>query len=39
MEVSLERSKASIYKFKGVTRVGDEVACEAELMCTMRRIA
>ncbi len=39
MEVSLERSKASIYKFKGVTRVGNEVACEAELMCTMRRIA
>jgi 3-hydroxyacyl-[acyl-carrier-protein] dehydratase len=39
MEVSLERSKAGIYKFKGVTRVGDEVACEAELMCTMRRIA
>ena len=39
IEVSLERSKASIYKFKGVTRVGDEVACEAELMCTMRRIA
>ncbi len=39
MEVSLERAKAGIYKFKGVTRVGDEVACEAELMCTMRRIA
>ena len=39
MEVSLERSKAGIYKFKGVTRVGNEVACEAELMCTMRRIA
>ena len=39
MEVSLERSKASIYKFKGVTRVGNEVACEAELMCTIRRIA
>ncbi len=39
MAVSLERAKAGIYKFKGVTRVGDEVACEAELMCTMRRIA
>ena len=39
MEVSLERAKAGIYKFKGVTRVGDEVACEAELMCTMRTIA
>lgn len=39
MDVTLERSKAGIYKFKGVTRVGDDVACEAELMCTMRTIA
>lgn len=39
MDVSLERAKAGIYKFKGTTRVGDEVACEAELMCTMRSIA
>ena len=39
MEVSLERSKAGIFKFKGTTRVGDEIACEAELMCTMRTIA
>lgn len=39
MDVTLERHKAGIYKFKGVTRVGDEVACEAELMCTMRTIA
>ncbi|MBV5296377.1 MULTISPECIES: 3-hydroxyacyl-ACP dehydratase FabZ [Curvibacter] len=39
MDVSLERMKAGIFKFKGVTRVGEEVACEAELMCTMRTIA
>lgn len=39
MDVSLERMKAGIFKFKGITRVGDEVACEAELMCTMRTIA
>lgn len=39
MDVTLERSKAGIYKFKGVTRVGDDMACEAELMCTMRTIA
>jgi len=39
MDVSLERMKAGIFKFKGVARVGDEVACEAELMCTMRAIA
>jgi len=39
MDVSLERSKAGIYKFKGITRVDGEVACEAELMCTMRTVA
>lgn len=38
MEVSIERAKAGIFKFKGITRVDGEVACEAELMCTMRRI-
>lgn len=38
MDVTLERAKAGIYKFKGVTRVGEEVACEAELMCTMRTL-
>jgi 3-hydroxyacyl-[acyl-carrier-protein] dehydratase len=39
MDVTLERMKAGIFKFKGVARVGDDVACEAELMCTMRTIA
>ncbi|TXH04292.1 MAG: 3-hydroxyacyl-ACP dehydratase FabZ [Rhodocyclaceae bacterium] len=39
MDVSLERMKAGIFKFKGVARVGDEVASEAELMCTMRTVA
>ena len=39
MDVTLERSRAGIFKFKGITRVGDEVACEAELMCTVRMIA
>jgi 3-hydroxyacyl-[acyl-carrier-protein] dehydratase len=39
MEVSLDRMKAGIFKFKGVTRVAGELACEAELMCTMRTIA
>lgn len=38
MEVSLDRMKAGIFKFKGTTRVGEAVACEAELMCTMRTI-
>jgi 3-hydroxyacyl-[acyl-carrier-protein] dehydratase len=39
MDVTLERMKAGIFKFKGTTRVGPEIACEAELMCTMRTIA
>lgn len=39
MDVTLERAKAGIFKFKGVTYVGEQVACEAELMCTMRTIA
>jgi 3-hydroxyacyl-[acyl-carrier-protein] dehydratase len=39
MDVTLDRMKAGIFKFKGITRVGDQVACEAELMCTMRTIA
>ena len=39
MDVTLDRMKAGIFKFKGVARVGDNVVCEAELMCTMRTIA
>jgi 3-hydroxyacyl-[acyl-carrier-protein] dehydratase len=39
MEVTLERLKAGVFKFKGVTRVDDNMVCEAELMCTMRTIA
>jgi 3-hydroxyacyl-[acyl-carrier-protein] dehydratase len=39
MEVSLERMKSGIFKFKGTARVDDQVACEAELMCTMRSVA
>lgn len=39
MDVTLERMKAGIFKFKGSARVGGEIACEAELMCTMRTIA
>lgn len=39
MDVTLERMKAGIFKFKGVARVDGNLACEAELMCTMRTIA
>ncbi len=38
MDVSLLRTKGGIYKFKGEARVGDQLACEAELMCTMRTV-
>jgi 3-hydroxyacyl-[acyl-carrier-protein] dehydratase len=39
MDVEILRHKSGIYKFKGTARVGQEVACEAELMCTMRTVA
>ena len=39
MDVSLLRMKVGIFKFKGVTRVDGNIACEAELMCTMRTVA
>jgi 3-hydroxyacyl-[acyl-carrier-protein] dehydratase len=39
LEVSLSRAKAGIYKFAGRASVGGETAAEAELMCTMRKIA
>jgi 3-hydroxyacyl-[acyl-carrier-protein] dehydratase len=38
MTVELDRVRAGIYKFKGQTHVGSELVCEAELMCTMRRV-
>jgi 3-hydroxyacyl-[acyl-carrier-protein] dehydratase len=38
MDVSLARMKSGIFKFHGCARVGEELACEAELMCTMRRV-
>lgn len=38
MDVTLLRMKAGIFKFKGITRVDDQIACEAELMCTMRTV-
>lgn len=39
MHVELLRMKSGIFKFKGVTRVDGNLACEAELMCTMRTVA
>ena len=39
LEVTLDRMKAGIFKFKACAKVGEEIAVEAELMCTMRTIA
>ena len=39
LDVTLDRMKASIFKFSAKAWVGAEVATEAELMCTMRAIA
>ena len=39
MDVSLDRMKSGIFKFKGTAEDDGKVACEAELMCTMRSIA
>ena len=39
LDVTLERSKAGIFKFKGKASVDGELAVEAELMCTMRRVS
>ena len=38
LEVELDRMKAGIFKFKARAKVGDDIATEAELMCTMRTI-
>ncbi|MBH9553393.1 3-hydroxyacyl-ACP dehydratase FabZ [Inhella gelatinilytica] len=39
LDVTLDRAKAGIYKFTGKAYVGEELAAEAQLMSTMRRIA
>jgi 3-hydroxyacyl-[acyl-carrier-protein] dehydratase len=39
LEVQLDRMKAGIFKFKAQAKVGLELACEAELMCAIKKIA
>jgi len=39
LEASIERVKASIIKYKARATVDGELAAEAELMCTMRKIS
>lgn len=38
LNVELDRMKAGIFKFKAQAMVGEEIAVQAELMCTMKRI-
>jgi 3-hydroxyacyl-[acyl-carrier-protein] dehydratase len=38
MDVKLERHKAGIYKFNCTGHVGEELAVQADLMCTMRKV-
>jgi 3-hydroxyacyl-[acyl-carrier-protein] dehydratase len=39
LEVAVDRIKAGIHKFTARATVAGELACEAQLMCTMRNIA
>jgi 3-hydroxyacyl-[acyl-carrier-protein] dehydratase len=38
LEVSIDRVRSGIWKYKARATVDGELAVEAELMCTMRRI-
>lgn len=38
LDVTLDRAKSGIFKFTGRVLVGEALAAEAQLMCTMRRI-
>ena len=39
LQAQIDRMKAGIFKFKAQALVDDELAVEAELMCTMKKIA
>ena len=38
-EVEIVRVIRNIHKYKGIARVGDELAAEAELMCAIKNVA
>ncbi len=38
LEAAIDRAKSGIYRYKTRATVDGAVACEAELMCTMRKI-
>ena len=38
LSITIDRVRGGIWKFNGIESEGDEVACEAQLMCTMRNV-
>ena len=38
LHAAIDRARAGIYRFNCKATVGDEVACEAAIMCTMRDV-
>jgi 3-hydroxyacyl-[acyl-carrier-protein] dehydratase len=38
LDVTLERMKAGVFKYKAKGLVGDDVVVEADLMCTMKKL-
>jgi 3-hydroxyacyl-[acyl-carrier-protein] dehydratase len=38
LEVEIDRVRSGIWKYKARAKVGEELAVEADLMCTMRRV-
>jgi 3-hydroxyacyl-[acyl-carrier-protein] dehydratase len=39
MDIFTDRAKAGVFKYRAEGRVDGELACSAELMCTMRKVA
>ena len=39
LDVTLDRMKSSILKFSARASVGEETVCEAQLMCTVRKVS
>ncbi|AWI53343.1 3-hydroxyacyl-[acyl-carrier-protein] dehydratase FabZ [Aquabacterium olei] len=39
LDVAMDRNKGGIYKFKARALVGEELAVEADLMCTVRKVS
>ena len=38
LEVEIVKMRAGVWKYSGRTFVDDQIACEAQLMCTLRQI-